>query len=165
MRSSHIGSGLARLLSQPGPLVATVLIGLVVIVLIAEVAGNGGEDLESGGGQDLESEQAAEPVSDPAADFIASCVTAWNQNLSRAMLVARDEQIYASVGPSADFPDQCLVTLAWPNMGMAGWARQYTKLPGEDWRPGGTTEDLGTLDAQTKDWNVTAQPNGKLSYP
>ncbi len=85
-------------------------------------------------------------------------------------------QAYVSVGPSADFPDQCLVTVG---AGSYGGFTQFAKVPGGPppppptesenlptggWEPIGNG-DVSQLDRQTKDWNATPNSDGSLAFP
>lgn len=148
---------------------AVVLLGVVVLVVVvsafSSVTGSEGDSYDpSSGTVDSESEASYDSPVDETSAFVQDCIDRWNQagHIGRGAIKARMStyQVYVSVGPSADFPDQCLVTVA---ENTTGRALQFTERQPGDWMPTGSSGTTADLDAQTKDWNATPNPDGTLT--
>jgi hypothetical protein len=143
---------------------ALVLLGLVLLLVVGVGLS------QAGGGEAVIEDSSAEETATSASEgdpFVESCVESWNkasdQGKRGTASFAQFGKTYASVGPAQDFPDQCLVTVT--SIGTGGpVVQQWSGQRPGPWVPGGNPP-LDTLSAETKDWNVTVNPDGTLSYP
>jgi hypothetical protein len=153
--------------------VSIVLIAVVVLLAlgvgVSEIGGGGEESVDGGGEESVDEAPMAETgASDPDVGdpFVERCVDSWNRTSDQGKRgtssFGQAGRVYASVYPSADFPDQCLVTVT-VSAGGGPIVQQWSENRPGLWVPGGGPP-LDALSPETKDWNVTANPDGTLSY-
>lgn len=142
-------------------LAAGVILLLIMSVTIAGGSNEPGET-ETGDPVGVSSEDES-----ATAEFESSptqvCMAQWNQfSKEKGLLTSIDGQgrTYASIGPSADFPDECLLTVAQ----TTGYVIQFQG--GGEGKPWGTLANdptLAGLDPVTKQWNAAIGPDGTLA--
>lgn len=107
---------------------------------------------------------------DSGSAFVEQCVRRWNVEdglgwQGQTQIVTGQGRAYVSVGSAADYPDQCLVTVASPAMRTA---MQF--VSGGSSSTGGDYGlphmiDGANLDPSLTNWNASIDSQGRLSYP
>ena len=137
-----------------------ILLGAVVLITVVGLVSRVGD------GPRVSREATASGTATPpvsSADARRACIDSWNHpanddEFPSALGQQQGESLYVSIGPSADFPDRCLLTVAAPD----GLALQFHGDLSGNWGGMGSTR-VETLDETTKDWNASAQPDGSLA--
>lgn len=134
-----------------------VLAAVVLVILGVQALGGDGES-------SLESDTAAQALVDPRFE---ACVQAWNvrDGMARSMGASNLRnmsgvgEVYMSIGPQVDYPDQCIFTMALPALDTT---TQFTgSVNGGDWTVINSPK-ASQLHESIKNWNVEMTEAGEL---
>lgn len=134
-----------------------VVAALAICGIAIAAAGSGG------GGKADPADDSTEVTVNAGPPPEQGCIDSWNatppeDNFGKTW-IQLEEETYAAVGFSADFPDQCLVTLAVPRIDQATQVQETN--PGE-WTWQGNSS-VSQIPVSAKQWNATRSSDGSLS--
>jgi len=122
-----------------------------VVALASALFGSTGETSQGAGDTETTTGSTEPGVDNDTYSVTESCIATWNAQGADELpidtvsgYVEAGKRVYVSVGPSADFPDQCLVTMAEGGFHAIQWQHD-----GREWRQV-ANGDVQSLDSTTK---------------